>query len=124
PLPLRELPREIGTHPESGQPVVAGLGRFGPYVKHGDDYRSLESDDDLFTVDLDGALRLFAQPKRGRRQAARKVIRAIEATDGGAPLQVLEGRYGPYVTDGETNASIPRGMDPGAVTLGEARGLI
>ena len=124
-LRLLELPRELGTHPESGQPVVAGLGRFGPYVRHGDDYRSLGSDGDLFTVELDRALALLAEPKRGgRRQAARKVIRQIEVTDGGAALQVLEGRYGPYVTDGETNASILRGMDPAALTLEEARDLL
>jgi DNA topoisomerase I len=124
-LKLLELPREIGTHPESGQPVLAGLGRFGPYVKHGDDYRSLANDDELFTVSLERALELFAQPKRGgRRQMTRRVIRQIEATDKGAPLQVLEGRYGPYVTDGEINASIPRGMDPATLSLDDARGLI
>ncbi|MEP7307194.1 MAG: type I DNA topoisomerase [Acidobacteriota bacterium] len=122
---LLELPRELGRHPESGEPVVAGLGRFGPYVKHGDDYRSLAAEDDLFTVDLDRALTLFAEPKKaGRRQAARRVIREIAATDGGAALQVLEGRYGPYVTDGETNASIPQGTDPATLSLTDARGLI
>src|SRR5438067_13288669 len=107
-LKLLELPRGLGAHPESGTPIVAGLGRFGPYVKHGDDYRSLTSDDDLFTVDLERALALFAAPKRsGRRQAAAKrVIQSIENPPG-APLRVLEGRYGPYVTDGETNASVP-----------------
>jgi DNA topoisomerase-1 len=124
-LKLLELPRELGRHPESGDSVVAGLGRFGPYVKHGDDYRSLAAEDDLFAIGLDRALALFAEPKRaGRRQAARRVIRVIEGTDGGAPLQLLEGRYGPYVTDGETNASIPRGADPAALSLDEARGLI
>ncbi len=73
---LLELPRELGRHPESGEPVVAGLGRFGPYVKHGDDYRSLAAEDDLFTVGLDRALALLAEPKKaGRRQAAKRVIR-------------------------------------------------
>jgi DNA topoisomerase-1 len=122
---LLELPRELGTHPESSQPIVAGLGRFGPYVRYGDDYRSLAAEDDLFTVDLERALALLAEPKRSaRRQAARQVIRQIAPTDGGAALQVLEGRYGPYVTDGETNASIPRGSDPATLTLEDARGLI
>jgi DNA topoisomerase-1 len=123
---LLQLPRELGIHPESAQPVVAGLGRFGPYVKHGDDYRSLEATDDLFAVDLDRALALFAAPKRsGRRQAAAKrVLATIEANDGGAALQVLEGRYGPYVTDGEINASVPQGMDPATLSLEDARGLI
>jgi DNA topoisomerase-1 len=124
-LKLLDLPRELGTHPESKQPVVAGLGRFGPYVRHGDDYRSLAAEDDLFTITLERALALLAEPKRsGRRQTAKRVIRQIEAADGGAALQVLEGRYGPYVTDGETNASIPRGTDPATISLEDARGLI
>jgi DNA topoisomerase I len=124
-LKLLELPRHLGAHRESGHPVVAGLGRFGPYVKHGDDYRSLGADDDLFTIDLARALALFAEPKRGgRRQMTKRVIRQIESPDGGAPLQVLEGRYGPYVTDGETNASIPRGADPSTISLDEARALL
>src|SRR5262249_6513362 len=124
-LKLLELPRELGMHPQSGEPVVAGLGRFGPYVKHGDDYRSLASDDDPFTVYLPRALELFAHPKKfGRRQMTKRVIRQIDAADGGAGVQVLEGRYGPYVTDGETNASIPKGMDPATISLEDARGLI
>jgi len=124
-LKLLALPRELGTHPESQQPIVAGLGRFGPYVKHGDDYRSLSADDDVFTVDLDRALALFAEPKRSaRRQMTRRVIRQIEGTDGGKAIQVLEGRYGPYVTDGETNASVPNGTDPAGLSLDDARALI
>ena len=123
-MKLLQLPRELGTHPESGEPVVAGLGRFGPYVKHGDDFRSLETDEELFTVDLDHALRLFSEPKRSRRrQAAKKVIASIARPEG-APLQVLEGRYGPYVTDGKTNASVPRGTDPNTLTLEAANDLL
>jgi DNA topoisomerase-1 len=123
-LKLLQLPRELGMHPESGDPVVAGLGRFGPYVKHGDDFRSLENDEELFTVDLDRALQLFSEPKRSRRrQAARKVIATIARPEG-APLQVLEGRYGPYVTDGETNASVPKGTDPSTLTLEAANDLL
>jgi DNA topoisomerase-1 len=123
-LKLLELPRELGLHAESGQPILAGLGRFGPYVKHGDDYRSLEATDDLFTVDFERAVALLSAPKRSARQAAKRVIRKLEATDGGPALQVLEGRYGPYVTDGELNASIPRGSDPAVLSLEEARSLI
>jgi DNA topoisomerase-1 len=124
-LKLLSLPRELGTHPESGQPVVAGLGRFGPYVKHGDDFRSLESDEELFTVDLARALQLFSEPKRSRRrQATRTVIATIARPDGAAPLQVLEGRYGPYVTDGETNASVPKGTDPATLTFEAAQDLL
>ena len=125
-LKLLSLPRELGVHPQSGHPIVAGLGRYGPYVKHGDDYRSLESEDELFTVDLEASLALLAAPKKhGRRRGeAKRVIRQLDASDGGAPLQVLEGRYGPYVTDGTTNASVPRGIDLATLTLEEARALI
>ena len=121
---LLELPRDLGADPESGEVIVAGLGRFGPYIKKGDDYRSLEESDDLFTVDLTRALALLAAPKRSARQAQKRVIRKIEQTGGAAALQVLEGRFGPYVTDGETNASIPRGVDPGTISLEEALGLL
>jgi DNA topoisomerase-1 len=123
---LLDLPRELGAHPESSQVVVAGLGRFGPYVRHGDDYRSLDASDDLFAVDLARALELLAQPKRsGRRQAAaRRVIAKIDRPDGAAPLQVLEGRYGPYITDGEVNASVPKGMDPATLALDDALALL
>jgi len=124
-LKLLELPRELGAHPESAQPVLAGLGRFGPYVKHGDDYRSLSPDDDVMTVGLERALALFAEPKRsGRRQMTKRVIRQIDVTNGGAALQVLDGRYGPYVSDGETNASIPKGTDPATLSLDDALALL
>src|SRR5262249_44872522 len=93
---------------------------------HGDEFRSLEAEDDVFTVDLARALALLAAPKRaGRRQrAARRVIRAIERANGAAPLQVVEGRYGPYVTDGEINASVPRGIDPATLSLEDAEALL
>ncbi|MGE3955890.1 MAG: type I DNA topoisomerase [Vicinamibacterales bacterium] len=123
-LKLLQLPRELGIHPESGEIVVAGLGRFGPYVKHGDEFRSLESDEELFTCDLARALQLFSEPKRSRRrQASKKVIALIERP-GAEPLQVLEGRFGPYVTDKETNASVPRGVDPKTLTLEAANDLL
>jgi DNA topoisomerase-1 len=123
-LKLLELPRDLGADPESGEVIIAGLGRFGPYIKKGDDYRSLEATDDLFTVDLARALALLAAPKRSARQAAKRVIRTIDVPGGGAALQVLEGRYGPYVTDGELNASIPKGTDPATIALEEARALL
>ena len=123
-LKLLELPRDLGADPTTGEVIVAGLGRFGPYIKKGDDYRSLEESDDLFTVDLERALALLAAPKRSARQAQKRVIRKIEVLDGGTPLQVLEGRFGPYVTDGETNASIPKGADPATITLEDAQALL
>jgi DNA topoisomerase-1 len=123
-LKLLELPRDLGADPTTGEVIVAGLGRFGPYIKKGDDYRSLEDTDDLFTVDLERALALLAAPKRSARQAQKRVIRKIEVPDGGTALQVLEGRFGPYVTDGETNASIPKGADPATITLEDAQALL
>ncbi len=122
-IKLLELPRDLGADPETGEVIVAGLGRFGPYIKKGDDYRSLEESDDLFTVDLTRALALLAAPKRSARQAQKRVIRKIEVP-GGTALQVLEGRFGPYITDGEINASIPRGGDPATITLEEAQSLL
>ena len=123
-MKLLELPRDLGADPDTGEVIVAGLGRFGPYIKKGDDYRSLEESDDLFTVDLTRALALLAAPKRSARQAQKRVIRKIEVPNSATPLQVLEGRFGPYVTDGETNASIPKGLDPATISLEEAQGLL
>ena len=126
-LQLLALPRELGTHPVSGQPITASQGRFGPYVKHGDEYRSLEESDDLLTIDLARALELFAAPKRSRRRqaTARTVLRELGAHPrSGAVIRLLAGRYGPYVTDGTTNASLPRGSDPAAISTEEAVSLI
>jgi DNA topoisomerase-1 len=125
-LELLNLPREIGKHPDDAQLIVANFGRFGPYVKHGDEFRSLESEEQVFTVTLDEAVALFAQPKKSRRrQASRTVLKALGAhpTSGGA-VQVLAGRYGPYVTDGTINASLPKGADPAALSMDEAVALM
>ena len=126
-LRLLELPRQLGAHPESGLMVTAGLGRFGPYVKHGDEFRSLEPEDDVHTVTLERALALLAAPKRGRRQrrAPRTALAELGShPESGAPIQVLSGRYGPYVTDGKTNASIPKDRDPSSVTIDQAVALL
>jgi DNA topoisomerase-1 len=126
-LRLLDLPRTLGPHPGDGEPVLANLGRYGPYVKHGDEYRSLEPEDDVFTVPLERALALLAAPKKARRrQAATRTVLADLGPhpESGAPVRVLAGRYGPYVTDGTTNASLPRGMEPPSVTLEVAVGLL
>jgi DNA topoisomerase-1 len=125
-LELLNLPREIGAHPDDGQLIVANFGRFGPYVKHGDEFRSLESEDQVFTVSLDDAVALLRQPKKSRRrQASRTVLKALGAhPQNGAAVQVLAGRYGPYVTDGTINASLPKGADPAALTMEEAVALL
>jgi DNA topoisomerase-1 len=123
-LRLLSLPREVGLHPDDGQPITANFGRFGPYVKHGDEFRSLESEDDVFTISLDAALALLRAPKQSRRRQAtqKKVLR--ELSRDGATIKVLAGRYGPYVTDGSVNASIPKTMNPDAISYEEAQNLL
>jgi DNA topoisomerase-1 len=119
-LKLLSLPREVGLHPADNQPIIASPGRYGPYIKHGNEFRSLESEDQLFTITRDEAVQLLAAPKKSRRRqsAARSVLRSLGAhPTSGAPLNVLTGRYGPYVTDGTTNASLPRGSDPEQLTV-------
>jgi DNA topoisomerase-1 len=126
-LKLLSLPRGLGVHPESGHPIVAGQGRFGPYVKHGDEFRSLDGADDVFTIDLGRALELLAAPKKSRkRQAAqRTVLKDVgKHPKSGAAVTVLEGRYGPYVTDGTTNASLPKSAAPEEVTIEQAVELL
>ncbi|MGH9163544.1 MAG: type I DNA topoisomerase [Vicinamibacteraceae bacterium] len=125
-LKLLSLPRELGPHPSDGEPIVAGWGRFGPYVKHGNDFRSLDQDDDVFTIALERALELFQREKRGRRrEAAKTVLREVGShPKSGAKIQMLAGRYGPYVSDGAVNASLPKGADPASTTLDEAIALL
>jgi DNA topoisomerase-1 len=107
-LKLLTLPRTLGTDPADNEEIVTSNGRYGPFVKKGTDYRSLETEDQLFTVTLDDALALLAQPKQRRGQrAAAPPLRELGADPvSGKPMVVKEGRFGPYVTDGETNASL------------------
>jgi DNA topoisomerase-1 len=126
-LRLLSLPRVLGAHPGDGQEVVSSAGRFGPYVKHGDEFRSLEPDDDVYTVSLERALALLAAPKQARRRqsATRTVLRELGVReDTGAAVKLLDGRYGPYVSDGKTNASLAKGADPAGVGLREAVELL
>jgi len=124
-LRLLQLPRVVGVA-EDGDEVVARNGRYGPYVQKGKESRSLESEEQLFTIDLPGALALLAQPRQRRGQrAAAKPLREL-GTDpvGGNEIVLKEGRFGPYVTDGETNASLRKGDDPETVTLDRAVELL
>ena len=125
-LRLLAIPRVLGVA-EDGEEVVARNGRYGPYVQQGKESRSLESEEQLLTIDLPGALALLAQPKqrRGQRAAAAKPLREL-GTDpvGGKEIVLKEGRFGPYVTDGETNASLRKGDDPETVTLDRAVELL
>jgi DNA topoisomerase-1 len=123
-LKLLSLPRVVGLHPDDNEPIMTNFGRFGPYVKHGDEFRSLESEDDVFNISFDAALALIREPKQSRRRpsAQKKVLR--ELTKDTTTLRVLAGRYGPYVTDGALNASIPRGTNPESLTFEQAIGLL
>jgi DNA topoisomerase-1 len=126
-LKLLSLPRDVGPHPESAEPVLACNGKFGPYVKCGAESRSLPAGVSPLEVTLKEALDLLAQPKtHGRRAAApREPLKVFEASPlTGEPVKLLDGRYGPYVTDGQTNASLPRGSNPGELTFPQALSLL
>ncbi|HTO42073.1 MAG TPA: type I DNA topoisomerase [Rhizomicrobium sp.] len=121
-LKLLSLPREIGLHPETGKPITANFGRFGPYVASDGQYASLESAEEVFEVGINRAVTLLAERKakgKGRRQA--EALKDLGAhPESQAPVKVLKGRYGPYVSDGTTNATIPEGIEPDTVTMEQA----
>ena len=123
-LKLLALPRVVGADPE-GNEITAQNGRYGPYLKNGTDSRSLEAEDQIFTCTLEQAEVIFAQPKRGRGQQAKPPLAELgESPDTGKPIRVLDGRFGPYVTDGTTNATIRRGLDPETITFEDAIDLL
>ncbi len=118
-LALLSLPREVGEHPETGQMIVAGFGRYGPYLKHGDSYVKLGGDDDVLSIGLNRAVTVCAEaPKKGPRKSAGTPIG--DHPDDGKPVELRDGRYGPYVKHGKINASLPSGVEPGSVTLEQA----
>ena len=120
------LPRTLGEHPQTGEPVVAHNGRFGPYVKCGEETRSLPEGYSPLDITLEQALQLLAQPKSRRGAAARKEpVKAFDASPvTGQPVRLMQGRYGPYVSDGATNASLPRGTTLEEVTFEYAVNLL
>ncbi len=125
-LKLLSLPRELGTG-EDGEAILSNVGRFGPYVKQGTEFRSLEETDDVYTITLERAKELLAQPKKsGRRTRAEpKELKALgKHPTSGENVRILDGRYGPYVTDGTTNASVPKGTQVEAVTMAAAVELL
>ncbi|HTV20448.1 MAG TPA: type I DNA topoisomerase [Polyangiaceae bacterium] len=125
-LQMLSLPRVIGEHPEKKEPVTAQLGRYGPYISCGKDSRSLEKEEDVFSVDLDKALALFAQPKtRGNQRKAAEPIKEIGTDEySGGVITLREGRFGLYVTDGETNASLRKGDTPESIDNARAQELL
>ncbi|MBM4415655.1 MAG: type I DNA topoisomerase, partial [Chloroflexi bacterium] len=123
---LLSFPRTLGLHPQSGEPVTVQDGPLGPYVKAGKETHSLRDHEHLRTVDLAAAVALLAQPRqqRGRRAAAGPLAELGEHPDTGKPVTVRSGRFGPYVTDGTVNATIPAGRDPLQIDLDEALDLL
>jgi DNA topoisomerase-1 len=122
-LKLLRLPRVVGTDAE-GHKITAHNGRYGPYLKKGKESRSLETEEQIFTVTVEEALALFAQPKQHRRRTRPPIAELGAHPESGAAVRVMDGRYGPYVTDGSLNATIPRGADPKTVALEEAVELL
>ncbi len=125
-LRLLSLPRVVGVDPASSEEITAQNGRYGPYLKRGTDSRSLATEDQMFTITLDEALRIYAEPKRGGRQSASAPPLRELGTDtaSGKPMVVKDGRFGPYVTDGETNASLRKGDDVASITDERASELL
>jgi DNA topoisomerase-1 len=127
-LALLALPREVGIHPEDNEPIIAGVGRFGPYVKHGKTYANLDSSEDVLTVGLNRAVTLIAEkkanPGRGRRFGADPGKVLGEHPDKGGPITVKNGRYGPYVSHAGINATLPGDKTPETITLEEAVSLL
>ncbi|MDT5222013.1 MAG: topoisomerase [Mycobacterium sp.] len=125
-LKLLSLPRVVGTDPASGDEITAQNGRYGPYLKRGTDSRSLQTEDQMFTITLDEALKIYSEPKRSGRQAASAPPLRELGTDqaSGKPMVIKDGRFGPYVTDGETNASLRKGDDVLSITDERASELL
>ena len=121
---LLTLPRVVGEDPETGEEITAQNGRYGPYLKKGNDSRSIDSEEKLFTITLDEALKIFAEPKRRGRQAADPGREIGTDPASGQTVTVKSGRFGPYVTDGEYNATLRQGDDPATITIERAAELL
>jgi DNA topoisomerase-1 len=125
---LLDLPRTIGAHPESGLPITASIGRYGPYIAHDGKYARLGSTAEVFETGMNAAVTKLAEAAVAKANGGRGIREPIAVlgahpTSGGE-IKVMPGRYGPYVTDGSTNATLPRGMEPATVTIDTAIRLI
>ena len=128
-MQLLSLPRTVGNHPETGKPITAGLGRYGPFILHDGTYANLPSAEEVFSVGINRAVVLLAEKKAGKtgrfQRAAATVLKELgEHPSEGGKIQILSGRYGPYVKHGDVNATLPRGKAPEALTVDEAVQLI
>ena len=122
---LLSLPREVGLHPEDGKKITSNFGRFGPYVYHDGIYASLPSPEDVFEIGLNHAVTLIAEKKaKGPGRRGSQTLKDLGAAPDGKPIKVLKGKFGPYVSDGETNATLPEGTEPEGVTMEQALVLI
>ncbi len=121
-LTLLELPRLLGEHPDDGKPIETNIGRYGPYVRHKKDYRNLDSVEKVFTLTYEEAMEILSEPKNRRRKNVLKELG--KDPESGKKINVLDGRYGPYVKLGKTNASLPKGVNPKDMTLEKALELI
>jgi DNA topoisomerase-1 len=121
---LISLPREVGKHPEDDEPIMANLGRYGPYVQHHRTFANLSSVEEMFTIGLNRAVSLIADKKAGGGRggrAAPKVLKDLGAhPSSGDLVQVLDGRYGPYIKHQKINATLPKDMDPGNINIDQA----
>jgi DNA topoisomerase-1 len=129
-LQLLALPREVGLHPETGTPITAGLGRFGPFVLHDGTYANVDSIEDVFTIGINRAVTLIAEKRAGKggrfgRAAQKTVLKDLgEHPAEGGKIEVLDGKYGPYVSHNKVNATVPKGKDPATLSVDEAVALL
>jgi DNA topoisomerase I len=128
-LQLLRLPRDVGLHPETGSMITAALGKFGPYIKHETTYANVESIEDVFTIGLNRAVTVIAEKvagggKGGFKRAAPTILKEIGEHPSGGPIQVLSGKYGPYVKWDNVNATVPKSQDPATMTVEQALEII
>ncbi len=129
-MQLLSLPREVGMHPETGTPIMAGLGRYGPFIQHDGTYANVDSIEDVFTIGVNRAVTLLAEKRAGKgnrfgRAAVKTVLKDLGNHPGGdGKIQVLDGKYGPYVSWNKVNATVPKGTNPETLTIDDAIRLL
>jgi DNA topoisomerase I len=123
-LKLLTLPREIGLHPETDKPIVSNFGRYGPFIMHDGKYANLEAPEDVFTIGLNHAVDLLARKKTRNPRASAAALKILGDHPEGGKVQVMSGRYGPYVKWNKTNATLPKEIAPEDITLERALELI
>lgn len=124
-LKLLALPRTVGKHPETGKDILAGFGRYGPFLQHDKTYANLQTPEDVFEIELNRAVTVLAEKPAGRQRQQAKALKELgEHPELGGDVKVMDGRYGPYVKHGKINATLPKSIEPDALTMEEAVRLI